>query len=276
MVRTIRHSIWLLLAIVLIAGCEVISEKDRLIALDPQPTATNARGQLLIEYTGVGCVNCPKAAQTAHELEQLYDNLIVVAMHPKSNPFTKASAKYDYTCAEADVYYRFMDGQPTTPFPTGNLNITASEDGTYFTDQTSWAAQLLTHRNDTATVAIATAVEAGEGENEVKVTVYLSPKSSDIKPCRLMLWVTEDSIVGAQNMPDGSTNLEYVHNHMLRASLNGDWGEAVTFANGEMLTKEGIYTLSDKWVRKNCRIVAVLIDEETREAITAAKGALQL
>lgn len=265
----------MLLTGLMLVGCEVIREEDRIVTMDSVPVPTGEKGQLLIEYTGVGCVNCPNAAETAHELETVYPNLIVVAMHPKSNPFTKAAAKYDYTCPEADVYYQFMGGLATTPFPTGNLNFTPAEDETYFTAHSTWAAQLMAHRQDTALLSIAVEASIGDTPTEVELNISLVPKAASTRPYRLMLWVTEDSIVGAQNMPDGSTKLDYVHNHMLRTSLNGDWGQQVTFTKGEMLNAKATYTLSDKWVTENCHIIVVLIDDETREAVNAAKAEIK-
>ena len=67
----------------LFAGCEVIGENERLIAIE-QPVVAE-RSHVLIEFTGFRCVNCPKAAATAEQLRQTYgERLITVAMHPAS------------------------------------------------------------------------------------------------------------------------------------------------------------------------------------------------
>ena len=98
----------------LLCACQLIKEEDRLIPL-PQPEKASARTHVLIEFTGFKCVNCPTAAELAHELQQLYDTqLIVVAMHPAANPFTQGVAKYDYTCPAADSCYRLCGGDAST------------------------------------------------------------------------------------------------------------------------------------------------------------------
>lgn len=265
MVSTFRH-ILLFLACLTIAGCEVIREDERLTVLDPVPMASNAKNHLLIEYTGINCVNCPRAAEVAHELESTYPNLIVVAMHPASNPFTKAAAKYDYTCPEADVYYQFMGGQPTTPFPAGNLNFTAT-DGTYFTDNNTWPTQVLAVQQDTAVVSPASS--ASLTGNRLSVSTSLTLCGGAERSVDVLLWVIEDNIIGAQSMPDGSVNMQYTHRHLLRTSLNGDWGETQTLRPDQPVTLRGTYTFSDSWVSGNCRVVTLILDHTTRQLLNA-------
>lgn len=273
MVTTKTHILPLLIACLALAGCEVIRENERLIDMEPMPIATNAKHHLLIEYTGVNCVNCPRAAEAAHELEENYPNLIVVAMHPASNPFTQAIAKYDYTCPEADVYYKYMGGLPTTPFPTGNLDFTADEDDTYLQDQTSWATDILLAQADTAVVSISAAATLEAGKVTVRTTLTMLEEGE--ANMKVLLWVIENNIVGAQNMPDGSFNPEYTHQHMLRASLNGDWGQSVQLKHYEPLKLEGTYSLNEKWVYSNCRIVVVVLDEQTKELVNALEIGLE-
>jgi hypothetical protein len=172
----------------ILCGCEVIDEKDRLLPV-PIPTMSDGRTHVLVEFTGFRCVNCPSAAQTAQALKDIYDGrLVVVALHPESNPFTQGL--YDYTCPEADEVYRFMGGTATTPFPTGNIDMQATENG-YFIDPIEWAARLRTVMAD---------------------TVWNPHSRYDVS-----YWLVEDSVLGAQAMPDGSVNMHYYHRHVLRA-----------------------------------------------------------
>lgn len=170
----------------LLAACDVVSEADQHIAME------KLEGKhLIIEFTGVRCVNCPKAAEEAHRLLEKYpENVIVVEMHPKSNPFTEAIPQYDYTCPEADTYYRQFGGTSSTPFPKGVIDF-QSFGNSYFQDFENWETMLMKAPIDSL--------------SEVAKTVY---------------WLVEDSIVGAQ--ADGNiTRTDYVHNHVLRAELPG-------------------------------------------------------
>ena len=169
------------------AACEVIRENERLIPYDEASGTT--RTHLLIEFTGFRCVNCPPAAATAQQLREQYgEQLLVVSLHPASNPFTQG--KYDYTCPAADSIYRLMGGEASTPFPTGNINMAKYKD-TYFIDPAEWATALLQEmRNTVGTTSLADA--------------------------KVSYWLVEDSVKGVQAMPDNTVNTEYYHRHVLR------------------------------------------------------------
>lgn len=169
------------------SSCEVIHEADRLIPV-PLPQ-TGGRRHVLLEYTGFRCVNCPDAAEQAAALKSLYgDRLILISLHPASNPFTQGL--YDYTCPEADSIYRFMGGTATTSFPKGNIDMQRTESG-YFIEPLNWPAQLNTAMTDT----------------------LWDPET----PHDTSYWLVEDSVLGVQAMPDGSVNMAYYHRHVLRA-----------------------------------------------------------
>ena len=104
----------MLLSIGLLTACEVIPEGEREeVIFTPTDPSTLKRTSLLIEYSGWQCVNCPTAAEEAHRLKELYgENLVVVVMHPETNPNTsyknaagKPNEAVNYTCPEADSIY---------------------------------------------------------------------------------------------------------------------------------------------------------------------------
>ena len=79
----------------LLAACEVIpdGQREEVLFTPVDPTAIK-RTSLLIEYSGWQCVNCPTAAEEAHRLKEQYgENLVVVVMHPESNPNTRHNNK---------------------------------------------------------------------------------------------------------------------------------------------------------------------------------------
>ena len=165
-----------------LTSCEVIPESERLI-----PVQTGIQRHVLLEFTGFRCVNCPAAAETAANLKHLYgDSLIVIALHPASNPFTQGA--YDYTCPEADSIYQLLGGLPTTPFPTGSIDMRLFDDS-YFISPADWATKLT-------------------------LTSNLSPLTFTTDTS---YWLVEDSVLGVQAMPDGTVNTAYYHRHVLRA-----------------------------------------------------------
>jgi hypothetical protein len=73
----------------------------------------------------------------------------------------------------------------------------------------------------------------------------------------LQVWLTEDGVIGSQKKPEG-TDKEYVHNHLLRASISPLWGDTVRLEaqQKEQLTYH--YTLPENVVKDNCYIVALV------------------
>lgn len=260
----------MMLAIAL-CGCEVIAEGDRLIPVTPSSSDAE-RTHVLIEYTGFRCVNCPTAAETAQDLADVYgEQLIMVAMHPATNHFTQTkNAQYDYTCAAADTYYLFMGGASTTPFPTGNIDFRAVE-GTYMTAPSSWAARLqqLSNERSIATISLEAMMDAAR-----EVTIETRLESTQTLDAQMVMWIVEDSVLGAQVMPDGSNNMGYYHRHMLREAVGDEWGTAVHIGP-EALTIPSRVTLPTKYAAEHCSIVCLLIDPTDRRIIEAKQTLIQ-
>ena len=249
-----------MLSVIVLAGCEVIGESERLVPV-PVPVDSTERAHVLIEFTGFRCVNCPKASAEAEELKQTYgERLIVVAMHPASNPFTQGAAKYDYTCEEADVYYRYMGGNATTPFPTGNINIVDYEEG-YLNDYPTWATLLAQQMSQPTQVHLNVLAVLESSMNIVTVTTTASAdKKQDY---RLVTWLIEDSIQGAQAMPDGTVNREYYHRHVLRMATGDPWGENRTIPFTPIAVTTTM-TLPDGCDMQHCSIVVAALDDKNR------------
>ena len=78
---------------------------------------------------------------------------------------------------------------------------------------------------------------------------------------KLQIWVLEDGITAMQMMPDGSTNREYVHNHVFRTAVNGTWGEDFTINEGETKKLSHQQTVDPTWNTANLSIVAFVYND---------------
>ncbi len=268
-----KQILYILVAVVL-CGCEVIREQDRWIEV-PIPQTFSERTHVLVEYTGFKCVNCPKAAAAAQDLSSMYgEKLIVVAMHPASNPFTQGVSKYDYTCPEADIYYQYMGGTAQTGFPTGNMDFVKSEKG-YFSDFQEWPGIVASSMLDTTDLHIEITEAKGDTVSH-EVNVSISAYTGEDTECRIAVWVVEDSIKGAQRMPDGTNNMEYYHRHVLRQTTGDDpWGEPVQL-NGHQQTLRQHSTLPAEYDMKHCHVVAVAIDPNDKHILNAAEASINI
>ena len=80
---------------------------------------------------------------------------------------------------------------------------------------------------------------------------------------KLQLWLTEDNVTAFQLMPDGSRNMEYVHQHVFRAAVNGSWGEPVTVKEGETFTTQHYSLTAQKgWNVENLSVVAFVYNDQ--------------
>lgn len=194
-----KNYIYIVLAALCLAGCELIPDEER---YKPVDSHTGTRCHVLLEFTGFRCVNCPAASELAQRLQQTYERqLYVVALHPASNPFTQG--KYDYTCPAADSIYQWMGGNASTPFPAGNIDMMPYE-GEWFANTNQWPTMVY------------------EAMQETEI-----PNPDQLKTS---YWLVEDSVLGVQAMPDGSVNDHYYHRHVLRGVWDKE--EAIVVPEG--------------------------------------------
>ena len=246
-----------------IASCQVIPENEQLI---PVETLETERTSLLIDFSAVSCVNCPKASEEAHILlSQYQDQLVVIEAHPATNPLTY-SPIYDYTCPAADSLYIACGGNSTSPLPTGVINMRKQSDGNYMTPFLSWGAAIYSANNDTTIIPIAIDLTFSEKQ---EILLSIRNLNESTLHATAYMWLTEDSIVGAQLMPDNSVNMEYVRNHLLRDNILPNSGKTLTIEPHDRQTITIPYTLPEKVVADHCHIVAAIM--ANGEVIQAAQ-----
>ena len=251
----LRHILIGLSSLALVS-CNVIPENERLIPVD---TESSNRTTLIVEFSGLKCNNCPLAAEEAHHLLSLYGNkLVVVEMHPKSNTLTEAKPEYDYTCAASDVYYKHFGGDNTTPLPIGVVNMTQTNDS-YFVKYQQWGSACMTSSRVMSPVTITHTVDVVS--NELHINATISNITTDMLDVQYIAWLTEDSIIGPQMMPEGTPNPTYEHNHVLRGAITDEWGTALQINGKETETLSMTYTLPTHVIIENCNVVGIVMKD---------------
>lgn len=261
----------MVVAVAMLTACEVIPEDERdFEVFIPKDTTTNdstqttpvivKRSSLLIEYSGWMCVNCPTAAEVAHQLKEQYgEQLVVVVMHPESNPNTRHNNKpaLNYTCPEADSIYIMMGGTSTTAFPTGNINLFKHDTKSYFTDYSMWGKYISQAYSNPKPVIINQEVKGTMDSKDINIVVDITNHDTKAIEATLQVWLTEDSVMGSQKKPEG-TDKNYAHNHLMRASISPLWGDIMPIE--ARMTEQQVYryTLPEKVVKDNCNIVALV------------------
>lgn len=236
--------------LLLLCSCGTeIDPEDRLVYVKPELTGKN---MLIEDFTGQNCVNCPRAAGVISDLMSAYgeDHIIAVAIHSKPLGIPAPEGLMtDFTNAYAThfgVEYQ----------PVGMVN---REDGLQTDDQ--WMGMVQYFMQDTAKIAITVepSYDAVSRQSTAKVQVE---SLVGMAKGKLQVWLVEDSIIAKQMMPNGSLNKAYVHNHVLRASYNGQWGEDITAAEGQTVSKTYSLTIDKDYDAKHCAIVAFVYNDE--------------
>lgn len=227
-------------------ACDRIEGEERLIYVKP----AEARRTVLVEdFTGQKCVNCPVATNILHEIVETYgqENVIPVAIH--CGPFGLANAQGLVTEAGKSYWSAFFSdtqGQPVAKINRGNS----------IDDYNTWAAYVSEELSRPTGVTITLTTDYDEDTRELIVNTQVVGQAGSGQ--KLQLWLVEDSIVAIQALPAGGTDRQYVHNHVLRDALNGEWGESITLDG--TATASHTYTLDEKFNAGNCQIVAFTYD----------------
>ena len=272
-------SIGLSLLVALAAGCDNISEDDRYIK-EEKPVIDNPRNLLIMEFTGNNCANCPTGAAIVEQIKEEEEpgRVISVGLHPEGNHYTDPvpsihtpSKRQDLRCKAATAMY---DYYRPNGFPSAIFNGLKSSMSGSTGDWKQRASEALA-KSSVVTLS-ATCEYQADTRN---LTVDYSVEFLDYVYSKLnvTVWLVENKIMGTQTMPDGKMNLNYEHNHVLRASLNGDWGEEIgsSFLEGDFKEGQASITLQEDWVAENCDVVVFVYRDDDKEVEQATSISIE-
>ena len=267
--------------VVFIAGCDIVEEPylEKVGTIKPPPdTGQIVRKVLLEDFTGHKCPNCPEAAALIHDqlMPVFGEQLIVISVH--AGNFAEPSPSGDFT---AD--YRTSVGNdlnsyfPIPGYPTGMVNRKVYKGNTvlYIGD---WQGAIQAQVDLPVQADIVITNEYNASTRELTCTLestFLENLSGTYNICAFL---TESGIISAQQN-ESQVDLDYVHNHMLRASLNGTWGELVgedgLAVADAVLTDEFSITLNDGWNAENCSVVAFIYSNDSKEIVQAEEAEIE-
>lgn len=232
------------LTMAMLTACSHIDEDERLIYVEP----ANAQRVVLVEdFTGQKCINCPNATDILHDIMTAYGeaNIIPVAIH--CGPYGLTTAAGLVTEAGKTYWETFFSD--TQGQPVAKINRGAANDDY----KNYWAKAIASELSRPTNVTLN--VKASYMEEGRQLQVDISALGTAGENQKLQLWLLEDSIVATLALPTGGTDRQYVHNHVLREALNGNWGEPITFAEDTVRIQKH-YTINEKYKAKDCYLVA--------------------
>lgn len=255
-----------ILSLVVFAACDkvknpVIPKKcnlSQIHVVDSNSATLDVRKVMVQDFTGHTCGNCPRAAEDLESIITAHPGKIVgLAIHAGTqfSPPKLPDFPEDFrTTAGSQWDVEF--GMSAAGLPKGTVNWSPPATQPYAQPRSAWAAQVNTQlaAAQKAKIFLKTSLDTLQMAFgvDVKVTM-LTSTNYDV---RLVLVVTEDSIVASQkdyNPPTGAAVVngderpDYVFMHMLRGDVNGTWGD---------LLKEGPVTSTFQTTKTYCSNVS--------------------
>ncbi len=248
-------------------GCDVVEAPYRETPVDPGPDTSKVTRKILIEdFTGFKCPNCPAAAELAKDLEHLYGGRVYsVSIHAGfyAKPDPVGDFIYDFRNEAATDLATFFK---VPQYPNGMISRTLLPSATgrmLESGQWSEAVKAIIDSSAEADLAVELTNEYNESTRSLTVKVNLDYVNAQMSDNYLAVFIVEDSIVKPQidNRRQGDQKvLDYVHNHVMRGSVNGKWwGERVSdaaIAAGAQFSREYTITLNPDWMPEHCKVLA--------------------
>lgn len=281
MKKIINILVIILFWVIITPSCDVVEEPylkpTGSVGPGPDPGDT-IRKVLLEDYTGHKCPNCPDAASLASDLKAIHkDQLVLLTVH--AGFFARPDATGDFTAdfrttagTQVHDYYQIYT------YPSGLINRSEFKGKTVLSaDFWQEAVDSALSKPIVANIELSATYEEGTRTLTCKAeTEFYANLSGTYYIC---VFIVESGIVAPQKDEDAGTILNYVHNHVLRASMNGAWGELVgatgTALVGEAQENEYSYVLPEEWIAENCGIVTFIYDEATKEVLQAEEAELE-
>ncbi|MBL4656952.1 MAG: Omp28 family outer membrane lipoprotein [Flavobacteriales bacterium] len=248
-------------------------------------TIAELRKILIEDFTGHTCGNCPRAAETATSLKQLYsEQLVVIAVHmgffaePKSYP--DSSYAYDFRTTMGDEIDAQFDIDPTG-LPKGMVNRTEVS-GALLLSYSAWgsAASVLSAMAPDVKMDISNAYDS---QTRTLTTTVISDFLNNLSGTyNVVVALTEDNVVNWQkdyDLPAGQQDIEnYVHQHVLRDGFTGTWGDQIasgTVVAGTIDTSTYTMVLPSSWNENECDVVAYVYETTSYEVLQVEESSIK-
>lgn len=233
----------------------------------PYTPSGGGKTVLIKDFTGVRCVNCPAAAEVAHELQHRMgeDRVLVLSVHAGflSMP---VGAFPDFRTEEGTEWY----GQNASN-PLFSVDHVALTDGnTLYVEQIDTpVAEALT---EPQTFDVFIVNKYDESTRQLKVESDVVAASDYLGQVNVTVCLVEDSIVGRQVVP-GGVDTAYVFRNVFRGTVNGAAGDVFSegqiYVNDEYIYKYNI-ELDPAYNEDQCYILTYVYDKADGKILQSA------
>jgi hypothetical protein len=215
-----------------------------------QAVAQTQRNPVLEECTGTWCQWCPCGHDIMEQIKAAMPNAIMIGYHGPPG----SSDPWDEFPGNQILGLMGFSGYPTAVIDRTGPPISRS----------SWASAMNTRYNVPATVSITMDKSFNAVTGELDATVHVSPLENLTGEYKMTMILLEDGLLHSQtgngDCPGGGP--DYVHNHVVRAILNGATGEELNGGNpwniGETISKPVQYTVPSEIEADSSHLVVLV------------------
>jgi hypothetical protein len=285
------YTILIVSGFLIIQSCDKIDPPYKESTNIPPPVLNPQDQKILVEdYTGHTCGNCPKAARTAQGLKSIYgDRLVIMSVHAgyyaqlETNP--DSSYSYDFrTPVGNDLDAPSAQGGfgiSNAGNPNGMVNR-KFYNGNRIAAYGSWGTHVqdIVDSNILANGSLVIENSYNSSSRELNTTVKSAIFNDLTKTYKLCVYLIEDSVKNWQKDYDPNfpplNNPNYWHRDVLRASLNGTWGDLISpVGSGIAITNQYSITINSTYRESYCKIIAFIYDDATKEIVQVEEKAIQ-
>lgn len=262
----------------LIYSCDKIEQpyfKPGTVDTSEIKSGDTLKNVLLEDYTGHACPNCPRAAHTAHRLQDstYHQRLVIIAIHAghfASTVIWGPLYDYDFNTDAGTAWDNFYKISTDFGNPKGLVDRIEYEGKTVL-EPSKWDGAIGNRDGGEFLAKITIENNFNSGSKSLNSTIQTEFQKDLEGAYTLIACVVQDNFVSPQKDDDveGGNDTTYVHNNVLRGSINGDWGEKIATnpTGNAVVEKSYSVNFKDDWVPEDCRVVAYVYNEATKEVI---------
>lgn len=175
---------------------------------------------LIKDFTGARCVNCPAAAEYAHNLQHQLgeDHIFIMSVH--AGYLAQPLGQFpDFLTDEGTEWYNNHDANPL--FSIDHVALT--DGNTYSVEQID--APVAAALDEEQSFEIVVGAQYDESNRQLQVSAQVVALDDLEGQFYITACLVEDNIVGWQTI-SGGVDREYVFRNVFRGTLNGAYGEA--------------------------------------------------
>lgn len=270
----------LAIAALTLSACDDIDDPIKTVAVgcsecvvDDNKSFVTQKAVFIEEFTGATCNNCPLATAAAKQLKDDHPGQVVVLAVHASNfavPNPQDGYTADFRTTEGAEYFDFVQ-----PFgvPSGTVDRIDQGSHLFAKPYQQWETKMDDILNASTEADLGIYAESSIDDVNNKICLEVHFKAMTDLSNDSIYWtayLAESGIVAAQKQPDNSKDPDYVHNHVLRASFNGAFGEPIPdferTLNSVACSSRSI-DLDPNWVEENLEIMVMAYNFNTYEVL---------